>query len=122
VLRDCGLGTGVRGPRREALNRRVYLSRSLAWNQERRFTFPDRALRRGAVQCPFSEACWISDLREYGVCATTQRLFAGSPFGLGRQGGSVPVAQAALEALAVPVNREPLRAEPEALICVAAVV
>jgi hypothetical protein len=40
------------------------LLRSLAWNQEWGFTFPDRALRRHAVQCPFSEACWISELRE----------------------------------------------------------
>jgi len=38
--------------------------RSLAWNQEWGFTFPDRALRRHAVPCPFSEACWISELRE----------------------------------------------------------
>ena len=54
-------------------------SRSLAWNQERRFTFPDRALRRGAVQCPFSEACWISELREYGYARPRNAFLRAHP-------------------------------------------
>jgi hypothetical protein len=37
-----------------------------AWNERGRLTFQCQALRRDAVGCPLSEACWISKLRDIG--------------------------------------------------------
>jgi hypothetical protein len=45
-----------------------------AWNERVRFTFQCQALRRDALWCPLSEACWISELREFGYAGLAQRL------------------------------------------------
>ena len=42
------------------------LWRPSAWNERRCPMFPHRALRRDAIWCPVSEACWMSGRREYG--------------------------------------------------------
>ena len=96
------------------------LLRSLAWNQEWGFTFPDRALRRHAVQCPFSEACWISELREYGYARPRNAFLRAHPSVSVVKGARFLSPKPRLRRLRCP--GEQLRAEPEALISVADVV
>src|ERR1700738_4574741 len=75
------------------------LLRSLAWNQEWGFTFPDRALRRHAVQCPFSEACWISELREASMRDHATPFGFRDFFGLATQRLSVSGISSALQGI-----------------------